>query len=177
MEDIFKPTISSSGAFMTQDTLQSSFKILKIGSCYTLSGKGTLGYQIGSNASSDIFLRVTSNTGGGWFSGEWISLKSISSALDSAPTPLTSYALQKLFQGKSVNTPAFLFASLKQEGLVDLDPENPRCYVRMSPDSFLAEMRQLISAGTDLKAEVIKSKQKTKDVIPVIASKTKPPKP
>lgn len=162
---------------MSKEVVSPSLKVLKIGHCLSLSGKGNLGYQIGSNASSEIYLRMTSNSGGGWFSGEWVSLKVISAALDNAPTPLTSYALQGLFQGKSVNTPAFLFASLKQEGLVNLDPENPRCYVRMPSDRFIAEMHQLISAGTDLKVEVLEAKHKTKDVIPVIASPSKPKSP
>ena len=140
---------------MTQDTSQPAFKILKIGSCNTLSGKGNLGYQVGCNDSAEIFFRITSNTGGGWFSADWISLKLIMSAISKANRPLTSYALHSLFIGKSVNTPAFLFAVLKQESLVIVDADNPRCYKDAPSETFLTEIKALITSGTDLKAKVV----------------------
>lgn len=142
---------------MTQDTLQPSFKILKISNCSTLSGKGTLSYQISCNHTSEIFFRITANSGGGWFASDWISLKVIMSAIAKANKPLTSYALHSLFIGKSVNTPAFLFATLKQEGLVIVDADNTRFYKEVSPETFMAEMKNLIASGTDLKAKVVVS--------------------
>lgn len=160
---------------MTQDRLQLSLKILKLGNCSTLSGMGNLAYQIGCNHTSEIFLRITANSGGGWFSADWISLKVMLSAIGKANKPLTSYALHALFIGKSVNTPAFLFAALKQEGLVVTDTDNPRCYVAVSPDTFMAEMKALIASGTDLKPKVIvtgkgatKASPQVVDDIPVI---------
>lgn len=74
---------------MTHDTLQSAFKILKLGNCSTLSGKGTLAYQVGCNHTSEIFLRITANSGGGWFSGDWTSLKVMLSAIGKADKTLT----------------------------------------------------------------------------------------
>lgn len=140
---------------MTQDTSQPSFKILKIGNCSTLSGKGNLAYQVGCNDNAEIFFRITSNSGGGWFSADWVSLKVILSAIGKANKPFTSFALHSLFIGKSVNTSAFLFAALKQEGLVIVDANNPRCYQDVSPETFIAEMKTLIASGTDLKAKVV----------------------
>lgn len=163
---------------MTQDTPQPIFKILKIGNCTTLSGKGNLGYQVGCNDQTEIFLRITSNSGGGWFSADWIPLKDILSAIAKAPIPLTSFALHSLFICKSVNTPAFLFAALKQEGLVMNDADNPRCYKDVPPEPFMAEMKNLIESGTDLKAKVVVTgkgitKPSTKpDDIPVIFPQT-----
>jgi len=160
------------------------FKIAKAGECSSLSGKSSLNYQIGYDGQSNIYFRVTANSGGGWFSGDWVSMQVIQSALDKAPTPLTSYALQILFKGKSVNTPAFLFAALKQEGLVSTDPNNPRCYLATATDDFMSRMHQVIAAGIDLKFDakvtgkgMVKAKR-TADVIPVIStsssSKIKP---
>ncbi|MDP3005300.1 hypothetical protein [Methylotenera sp.] len=160
---------------MPQDTSQPSFKILKIGNCNTLSGKGTLAYQVGCNPTSEIFFRITANSGGGWFSADWISLKVIISAIGKANKSFTSYALHTLFTGKSVNTPAFLFAALKQESLVAIDTDNPRCYVTVPPDTFMAEIKALIASGTNLKAKTIvtgkgatTASPKVVDDIPVI---------
>lgn len=163
---------------------QLSIKIAKAGECSSLSGKGSLNYQIGYDSQSNIYFRVTANSGGGWFSGDWVSMQVIQSALDKAPKPLTSYALQILFKGKSVNTPAFLFAALKQEGLVTTDPNNPRCYLAAPTDDFMTSMQQLIATGIVLKLDakvtgkgMVKAKR-TADVIPVIStassSKIKP---
>lgn len=160
---------------MKQASSQPIIKVVKIGNCSTLSGKGSLGYQVGCNTASEIFMCMSSNSGGGWFSTDWISLQAILSALDNAHKPLTSYALQPLFKGKSVNTPAFLFAALKQEGLVAVDADNPRCHTALSPEHFIADIQKLIAAGTDLKVETIvsgksikKSTRKMADDIPVM---------
>lgn len=164
---------------MTQDTSQPSFKILKIGSCSTLSGKGNLGYQVGCSDQAEIFFRITANSGGGWFSADWLSLKVILSAIGKANKPFTSFALHSLFIGKSVNTSAFLFAALKQEGLVIVDADNPRCCKEVSLETFMAEMKTLIESGTDLKAKVVvtgkgvtKQSAKVIDDIPVIFPQT-----
>lgn len=164
---------------MSQDKLQPSFKVLKLGNCSTLSGKGSLAYQIGCNHSSEIFFRITTNSGGGWFSADWISLKTMLSAIGKANTPLTSYALQSLFTGKSVNTPAFLFAALKQEGLVAIDMNNPRSYVTVPPDTFTTVINALIASGTDLKPKTVvtgkgatKASLQVSDDIPVIFPQT-----
>lgn len=134
---------------MSQDT--PVIRIIKLGSCPTLSGKGKLEYQIGHEVDGDILFRITANSGGGYFSGGWVPLKIIQAALEKGPKPLTSFALSALYRGKSVNTPSFLFAALKQEGLVATDPEYVRGYVAVSPDAFMFEMAKLIDSGTDLK--------------------------
>ena len=94
-------------------------KILKTSTCKTISAKSTLTYQIGTE-DDEIHVRITKNTGGGFFSDEWISLIDIRSVLDEHPegTPVTSFILQTLFHGKSVNTPAFLLAALAHEKLL-----------------------------------------------------------
>jgi hypothetical protein len=52
---------------MTQDVPAKSIdsapiiRIIKLGSCSTLTGKGLLGFQIGCNTEGDIQFRMTSN--------------------------------------------------------------------------------------------------------------------
>ncbi|MCP5313159.1 MAG: hypothetical protein H6955_06365 [Chromatiaceae bacterium] len=93
-------------------------QIIKKGKCPTLSNKSTLTYEIGRDEADHIHMRISSNTGGGFYSGEWVAVKDIEVALQKEPEAITSLALFRLFKGKSVNTPAFLLAALKAEGVV-----------------------------------------------------------
>ncbi len=60
-------------------------RILKKGSCPSLTGKSTLTYQIGCTAESDIQFRVSDNTGGGFFSDEWVAFDTIEEVFDKQP--------------------------------------------------------------------------------------------
>lgn len=51
-------------------------RILSVQSCPTISGKSKLTYHLGV-ADSEIQIRLYANSGGGFFSKEWISLKAI----------------------------------------------------------------------------------------------------
>lgn len=59
---------------MKQVPTDSSIRIIKASTCPSLSGKSTLTYHIGCNSESDIQFRVVDNTGGGFFSKEWVSV-------------------------------------------------------------------------------------------------------
>ncbi len=89
-------------------------KIIKTGTCPSVSGKSTLTYQIGK-VGADIQIRIYENTGAGRFSNEWLSLKSIEQAV--GKTPFTSSKLYELFNGRSINTAAFMLAAMISEGL------------------------------------------------------------
>ncbi len=89
-------------------------KIIKTGTCPSVSGKSTLTYQIGK-AGSDIQIRIHENTGAGRFSNEWLSLKPIEQAV--GKVPFGSSKLYELFNGKSINTSAFMLAAMVSEGL------------------------------------------------------------
>jgi len=140
---------------MKHVTPDSSIRILKVANCPSLSGKSTLTYHIGCNAQSDILLRVVDNTGRGFFSKEWVSLNTIFQAFDkkAVDKPIISLLLYPLFQGKSLNTPAFLLAVLKQEGLVSPLEDHPKHYERLDPDAFNSQMQQLIQSKVDLKTD------------------------
>ena len=142
----------------------SSIRILKMGSCPSLSGKSTLTYHIGCNEKSKILFRIANNTGGGFFSKEWIALDTILNIFDQQPDnkPIVSLLLYPLFQGKSLNTPAFLLAMLRQEGLVSQLEDQPKHYERMSSDAFNSQMQQLIQSKVDLKNDDAKPVVPTK---------------
>jgi len=99
------------------DELDDTMRVLSTGTCETLSGSSRLTYHIGSLPDGEIHLRVHSNTGGGFFSQDWISLRDILTALKKRPEgkPITSILLNPLFKGRSANTPGFMMAVLLHE--------------------------------------------------------------
>ncbi len=131
-------------------------RILKIASCPSLSGRSTLTYHVGCTPESElpaILFRVFANSGGGFFSNEWVELSEIQQAFAKVPgeIAITAHVLSPLFQGKSANTQAFLFAVLKHEGLVSTLPDSKGRYERSDAGGFMAEVEALIASDVDLK--------------------------
>jgi len=137
-------------------------RILKTATCKTLSAKSTLTYQLGSE-DDEIHVRITKNTGGGFFSDEWLSLIDILSVLDEQleGTPVTSFLLQPLFHGKSVNTPAFLMAALANEKLLRPMKGKKRNHEPVDPEEFTAMVEKMTSSNVKPKGTVKKSVGKT----------------
>jgi hypothetical protein len=120
-----------------------SIRILKVASCPTSSGKSTLTYHVGCTSDNEIHFRITGNTGGGFFSPEWVSYSEIQPAMEKATLPLTSFPFIKPYQGKSTNTPAFLMAAIKNEGLVRNLEGKIRGYELLDNKPFMDEMNGL----------------------------------
>jgi hypothetical protein len=116
-------------------------RILKTGECLSRSGKSKLTYHIGCTPESEILFRIHANTGNGFFSNEWLPLKTILEQLSKGS--FTSFSLYPLFHGKSNNTPAFLLAVLLEEGLVTV---NGRSYGLTDPKEI--QDRIALLAGT-----------------------------
>ena len=121
-------------------------RVLKKADCPTLSSKSTLTYQIGCTDAAEIMLRITGNTNPGYFNTEWVPYAEVQALLTKHDQgkAITSFALTPLFRGKSTNSPSFLFAALKHEGLVKLSESKKRCYDRCSDTAFLASIKKLI---------------------------------
>ncbi|MDI1308620.1 MAG: hypothetical protein PSV17_04195 [Methylotenera sp.] len=128
-------------------------RIVKIGTTTNVSGKHKITYHIGCNAEHDIYFRVYENSGGGFFSTEWISFKTVQQAIEQGRKPTTSFVLYGIFNGKSVNTPAFLLAALLKEGLVGIHEDNQRCYAATDPDPFITQINLLIASDTNIQVE------------------------
>ena len=127
-------------------------RILKIGTCTSLSGRSELTYHLGCNAESEIHFRVVQNSGNGQFNAEWVSLTLIEKLLTQHPAdkPMTSRVMQSVFRGKSSNSPAFLFVSLKAEGLVKAGEGKDSGCLLGDIETFRREMSALIATGADL---------------------------
>ncbi|OYY84686.1 MAG: hypothetical protein B7Y34_00080, partial [Methylophilales bacterium 16-45-9] len=126
-------------------------RIIKITTCPTCSGKAELTYHLGCNQDNQVYIRIVVNSGGGFFSDEWVPLKETLEVLDKAPYPITAVPFINLFNGKSVNTPGFLLAVLKHEGLVKLLEGKIRGYEKLPSEAFIAEVNKLVTSDVDLK--------------------------
>ena len=127
-------------------------RIVKVAECSSLSGKSMLGYFIGTDGSKSILLKVTANSGGGYFSSEWVGLDDIQATIAKSPSdkPLTSYCLSPLFKGRSNNSWGFLWAVLLAEGLVTLLPEKDAGYAKCDAAEFIKAVGTLIESGVSL---------------------------
>jgi len=139
-----------------------TMRILATGTCETLSGSSKLTYHIGSMPDGEIYLRVHSNTGGGFFSQEWIALADILTALKKRPEgkPITSILLNPLFRGKSVNTPAFLLAVLLHEKVIRSMQGKLRRHELADPSVFNDKIEKLMASATSAKGKSAKPVKK-----------------
>lgn len=121
-------------------------RVIKRGTCRTLSGKSELTYCIGE-LDGELMMRIQSNDGGGFFSIEWVPISKIVEVLENCDPdkPITSVVLGSLFKGKSVNTSAFLAAALKAEGVLSAIDNKQRCHELGDIEGFLAKAKALQS--------------------------------
>jgi hypothetical protein len=146
-------------------------RVLKTATCKTLSGKSTLTYQIGCNSDAEIHLRITKNSGGGFFSDEWVPYDNIQAVLKerSKDSPIMSHFISPLLKGKSSNTSGFIMAALSHLKLIQPLPKKKRLHELLDPGPFLDTVEKLMSSdvkpkGTAKKAPIKKratTKKKT----------------
>ena len=129
----------------TDDATQPVITIIKKASTKSLEGKATLGYHLGLDETSALHWRLSSNSGGGFFSDEWVTFKAIQEALAAWPevNPITSMALRPLFMGKSANNQSFLMATLVKEGVLERKADTKRHYELGDVKAFLATVEKL----------------------------------
>ena len=122
--------------------------ILKTSSCKTITGKSTLTYQIGATPDNAVHIRITKNTGAGFFNDEWIKVEDIKKALADGPEgqPLTSFLLAPLFTGRSVNSPAFVLAALMNERLLRVLKGKKRGHEFLDLEGFNTRMDKLVAS-------------------------------
>ncbi|QKS28867.1 MAG: hypothetical protein HT579_08015 [Candidatus Accumulibacter similis] len=139
-----------------------SLRILKVGRCPTVSGKSTLTYHVGCTAESAIQIRLYANSGNGFFNQDWIPWTAIQERLkpQSGESTFTSQVLHALFRGKSLNSPGFLMAVLKAEGVVKPSTVKGRCYEATKDARFLAEIERLMASAVDAAAKPATSRPK-----------------
>ena len=165
-------------------TTEAPVRVLKNGTCPNLSGKSTLSYRVGVNEAGEIMLQLVGNSNPGCFNNEWVKYADVQELLakEDQGKAITSYVLTPLYRGKSTNSPSFLFAVLKQEGLVKLSESKKRCYDRCSDAAFLASIGKLIDGkgvpATSGKGTVGKNnKGKVAEATPLAIAEAATPEP
>ncbi len=123
-------------------------RTLRTETCNTLSGSTKITYNISCTTDSKIYFRISNNTGGGFYSNEWVAWDAIQQALKQCPkdVPITSLFLYPLFKGKSVNTPSFLLAALKHLKLVQPLKDKKRNHELLDFKPFNEEMKAMMSS-------------------------------
>jgi hypothetical protein len=154
----------SKATTQTSESAEPDIQVLKHGTCPTSSGKSTLGYEVGTDESDAIHVRISSNDGGGMFSSEWVSFTDIQASLKAWPADqgVTSNTFRKIFRGKSANTPGFLIAVLCVEGIIEPMGDKKRVHQACDPAVFVASMETLrkSSAGGTSKKPAAKATSK-----------------
>jgi hypothetical protein len=148
--------------------IESTIHTIKTGNCSSRSGKSKLTYLIGADSASEIHFRINGNTGNGFFNNDWVPLDIILELLGKSGGAFTSYALHPLLKGKSNNTPAFLIASLLEEGIIHRSVSEKRCYEMSDVSVFMAKIKPLLEAKTVIEKESKPTKKKpvTESLIP-----------
>ena len=148
----------------TATTHENDIRILKEATCPTSSGKSTLTYQVGKDESDVIYLKISGNDGGGFWSAEWVPYSSVEQAISEWPNDqgITSMAFRKIFRGKSANTPGFLVAVLCDLGLMEPMGERKRVHQACSPAAFLASLEDQQPAAGKRQSTTAKAPAKAK---------------
>ena len=103
--------------------MTNTFRIIKKSTAPKLSPRalGSLTYHAGYNDKSKSFhIRITANSGGGFFSNEWIDLNDILDTIEttSPNKPFKAIIFKSLYQSKGSNNHGFLAAALRAESLL-----------------------------------------------------------
>ena len=158
---------------------ENPIQVIKEATCKSLEGSATLTYQIGIDDSGAFHFKIASNTGGGFFSNEWVSFTDIQAAFKAwgDEVPITSMTLRPIFRGKSVNTPSFMLAVLSAEGLLESMPKRKRVQRACDPAPFLASLDQGGRVAEKAKSKPqVKAKAKAKVKTPAKPARKLPAK-
>jgi hypothetical protein len=141
-----------------KDPLENIVKVINSATCLSLSGKSNITYQVGTDPDSNIYLRIYGNTGGGFFSPEWVPLAEVQKFIADAPKdkPLSSWSLHPLFRGKSVNTPAFFMAALVHEKWLRILKGKKRGLEVLDEAPFMAKLEKLTAGKASAKKPAAK---------------------
>ena len=139
------------------DAKGSAVQVVESGACPSLTGGSTLGFDVGRDADSTLYLRIRSNSAQGKFNKRWVPLGSLMDAVGSAKGPITSGTLRTVCKRVSANQGGFLLAVFAHKGLVQRLPNKLRGFA-LGP-SFQAGAAQLTKpAASGAAAKPLKAK-------------------
>ncbi len=168
------PTLSESSIpadTSTSDAADTqSFWLLKGGTAPKLGARaeGSIDYNVLADGERQLlFIAITGNKGGGYFSNEHVDISKIETCLDTTASAkrFPSKTLKDAFVGRSSNNAGFLVAVLRHEGLLAAAPEAETQHVRSGDwpawkKAMLAEVGKLIEVGiTDAEKKPLETAQ------------------
>ena len=135
-----------------------SMKVLATGTCDTLSGSSRLTYDIGKAPEGGIHLRISKNSGGGFFSDEWVAFEAILQALKKRPEgkPITSILLSPI-PGKSGQHPGVPAGGAGAREIAAA-PAGEAAPARAGglPRCSWPRVEKLLASGTEMKVKAAK---------------------
>jgi hypothetical protein len=131
---------------------------------------GSLSYQVlADHDRNNLFIALTQNDGGGYFSKERVNLLSIESCLAAhkAGAPFPSKALKDAYKSKSSNNAGFLTATLRVLGLTAAAPDADSKHI-VAGDWNAWRKKTIAEAGTliELPADADDEMQAQSDPLP-----------
>lgn len=134
-------------------------QILKKATCPLIapSSKGQLTYNVGHREDDkSIHLRVAANSGGGYFSHEWIPLDAIAACIAAQPAgqPFKSLVLKRVYKSTGANNHGFLAAVLRAEGFLKPVAKAPFSHFHGDGTAFTAAVQKALKDKVDLVDEV-----------------------
>lgn len=126
------------------------------------SAKGDLTYHVGYDETDKTFhIRVTANSGGGFFSNEWIALNDILSTIEtsSPDKPFKAIIFKPLYESKGSNNHGFLAAALRAEKLLLPVEKQLMSHTLGDVKGFKAAMQPLIKDKVSLEDEVAEAEK------------------
>jgi hypothetical protein len=165
--------------------MTSTLRIIKKSTAPKLSprAKGSLTYHVGYNDNSKSFhFRITANSGGGFFSNEWVALNDILDIIEtiSPDKPFKAIIFKSLYQSKGSNNHGFLAAALRSESLLLPVEKQLMSHTLGDTKGIKAAMQQLIKDKVSLdddvaEAEKIKEAKRAELIAAMKASAKKKP--
>jgi hypothetical protein len=134
-------------------------RILKKSICPGISPKAeaSITYNVGYDPTTKTFsVRVIANSGGGFFSNEWIKVDDVLSCIQATDSsePFKALIFQRLYMSRGANNHGFLGAALRSEGVLKPVAKAVYSHELDSPKTFNAAMQKLLKSKVDLKDEV-----------------------
>jgi hypothetical protein len=153
-------------------------RILKKSNCPKLSpkAKGSLTYHIGyAETAKTHLIRVTANTGGGFFSNEWVALGDILDTIDTAEfeDSFKAIILKPLYQSKGANNHGFLAAALRAEGILEAVEDHPLSHTLGDTKAFTKAMQKLVKEKVSLDDDVAEAEKIKEEKRAVLVAKMK----
>jgi hypothetical protein len=157
-------TVADSAIAATASSIKQSFLLLKNGTARKLGkqAEGGIGYRIlGDTERKSIFLSITENDGGGYFSREIVPFHKVEACITKREQekPFPSQSFKESFVGRSSNNAGFLAAILRTEGLLAAAPDTESQHVIAG--DWAAWTKSLLSEhGTPIEVDAARPAEK-----------------